>query len=246
MSNIICIAYQPGAFGSFLGWTIDRFNAARKQYQPAVIDDPLTSDGSSRGYASFCKVMKNSDFVEGLYESRRTETVHGYQIHAGWPQGVGENLLWSINRVANNMSTFDKMFVIECKNPIDHYVRYIRNETMMDRDRWYGMLEAKNGDDIYKRLSEDIANGGLPDDYQHNKICRIGFSDILYGTPRDLFDKIFDHLETRPCDFDMFVETISRMRTMQDAYLDRVDLVRSGEVNTPAEEAVYRCMESNQ
>lgn len=240
MSKIICVAYQPGAFGSFVGWTIERFMAARKQHQPPVTDDPLAPDGSSHSYASFCKIKRNSEFIEGFYDARRTESPYGYQIYAGWPQGIDEDLLWSINRVVNNLGTFDKMFVIECDNENDHFLRYLRNESTMDRDRWYGMIEAKNGDDLLKRLISDIGNGRLPKDYQNSRLCRIGFSEILHGDPNELFDKIFKHLDSGSCDRELFLSTTDRMRSMQEIYLERLDLIRSGEFNTPAEEAVYR------
>lgn len=240
MSKIICIAYQPGAFGSFIGWTIERFTAARKQYQPPVLDDPLASDGSSHGYASFCKIKKNSEFVEGFYEARRSESPYGYQIYAGWPQGINEDLLWSINRVANNMSTFDKMFVIECGNEDDHFLRYLRNESTLDRDRWYGMIEVENGEDLLKRLRSDIENGGLPEDYQHGRLSRIGFSEILSGDPTELFDRIFKHLDSASCDRELFLSTIDRMRSMQDVYTERLNAIRAGEFSTPAEEAIHR------
>ena len=240
MSKIICIAYQPGAFGSFVGWTIERFTAARKQYQPPVIDDPLASDGSSHSYASFCKIKKNSEFVEDVYDARRTESPYGYQIYAGWPQGLGEDLLWSMNRVANNLGTFDKMFVIECDNEDDHFLRYLRNESTLDRDRWYSMIEIKNSEDLFKRLIYDIESGRLPTDYQHSQVCRIGFSEILSGDPTELFDRIFKHLDSASCDRELFLSTIDRMRSMQDFYIERLDAIRSGEFDTPAEEAIHR------
>lgn len=240
MTNVICIAYQPGSFGSFIGWTIDRFNAARKQYMPRVVDDPLTEDGSSRGYASFCKVKTNSEFVEDLYEARRTDAQHGYQIYAGWPQGIGEDLLWSINRIANNMSTFDKMFVIECTNPTDHIIRYIRNDAMMDRGRWHGMIEANDSDAILKRLRDDIKSGGLPEDYQHSRLCRIRFSDILDGDENKLFDAIFNHIGVGTCDRDLFLSTITKMRSLQEVYMEKMDDIRSGICDTETQEAIYR------
>lgn len=242
MTNIICIAYQPGAFGSFVGWTIDRFSASRKQFQPPVINDPLLKDGSSHSYASFCRVDRNSDFIERLYDARRSDTTYGYQIHAGWPQGSDEDLLWSINRVANNMSTYDKMFIVECLKPSDHFLRYLRNERTLDRDRWYAMIDVKNDDDLLKRLIHDVESEPIPKDYQHSKLCRIAVSEIIEGDANALFDKIFGHLGSATCDTDLYVSTITRMRSMQEPFLERIENIKAGEFDTPVEEAIHRYM----
>jgi len=140
------------------------------------------------------------------------------------------------------MSTFDKLFAIECQEPYEHFIRYVRNESMIDHDRWYGMLEAKDPNDLYDRLVSDIENSGLPKDYQHNRLCRLRLNEILEGDAISLFDKIFNHLGTGTCDKPLFMSTILRMRSMQDVYLERIDRIRSGEVDTPVSEAIYRFM----
>ena len=56
MSNIV-IFYVPGSYGSFLSWMIERFNTARKQHNPSIVDNPVQADGSSHGHATYCKVV---------------------------------------------------------------------------------------------------------------------------------------------------------------------------------------------
>ena len=52
MNKNIIIFYVPGAMGSFVSWMLERFNTLRTD----VIDNPLTNNGSSHGYASLCSV----------------------------------------------------------------------------------------------------------------------------------------------------------------------------------------------
>ena len=66
MNRVITIVYAPGAYGSFIGWALDRFNTIRNNFEPPIMDNPLQPDGSSHGYASFCKVRNTDSFMEEL------------------------------------------------------------------------------------------------------------------------------------------------------------------------------------
>lgn len=238
MSNVICIAYQPGAYGSFLAWAIEKTSSARAQYMPAVMDDPLLADGSSHAYASFCKVKNNEDFIEGIYNARRQTTDWGYQIHAGWPVGDGEEIERSISMVLGNLSTFDRMFIVECTDPIDHCVRYLRNEATMDRDRWYGMLGIKHSDQLLSRLKRDVEQKQLDEGYSHSRLCKINMKDFA-GPADELYDRITSHMGWPSRDKELFKNVKDRMWSMQCRFYDRLAELATGEPMTPAEQAVY-------
>lgn len=238
MTNVICIAYQPGAYGSFLAWAIEKTSTARAQYQPSIMDDPLLPDGSSHAYASFCKVKNNDEFLEGFYAARREPSAVGYNMHAGWPVGEGEDITRSISLVLGNLATFDKMFMVECTDQLDHCVRYLRNEATMDRDRWYGMLGIKNGDQLLSRLKRDIAQKQLDSEYSHSRLCRINMKDLA-GPADDLYDRITSHMGWPTRDKELFRNVKDRMWNMQCRFYDRLAELATGEPRTPAEQAVY-------
>lgn len=239
MSNVICIAYQPGAYGSFLAWAIEKTSASRAQYLPAIMDDPLLPDGSSHAYASFCKVKDNSEFIEGIYAARKEPVEWGYHIHAGWPVEDGEDIEKSIRMVLANLSTFDQMFMVECTDELDHCVRYLRNEATMATDRWYGMLNIKNGDQLFSRLKRDVSQKQLSDGFSHPKLCRINMKE--FSGPADLlYDKITSHMRWPARDKEFFISVKDCMWKMQSRFYDRLAELTTDEPRTPAELAVYR------
>lgn len=239
MTNVICIAYQPGAYGSFLAWAIEKTSAARSQYLPYIMDEPLLPDGSSHAYASFCKVKNNAEFIEGIYAARREPSAHGYHIHAGWPVGKGENISKSVEMVLANLSTFDKMFMVECTEEMDHCVRYLRNEATMDRDRWYGMLGINDQDQLFSRLKQDVEEPPLDIEFSHPRLCRINMKE--FSMPADvLYNRITDHMQWPATNKDHFSVIKDRMWQMQLRFYDKLAEITTCEPKTPAELAVFR------
>lgn len=238
MNKLICIAYQPGAYGSFLAWTIERFSFSRRGCQPPVMDDPLKPNGSSHAYASFCKVKDNSSFIEDMYTARNAECQWNYLIYAGWPQGIGEDIGRSISMVLKNLTVFEKVFMVECVTPEDHMLRYLRNENTMDQARWYGMMDAKTEDDLLKRLAADISAIPLPADFNAPYLHRINIEDLLSSDASMLFDRIAKHLGWMMCDRQLFVDTLHRMRQLQKPYYHRLEEIKAGVANTPVERII--------
>lgn len=152
MTPVITIAYQPGAYGSYLSWVIDRFNKFRMAHDPKVPDDPFLPDGSSHGYASHCKIETEESFLDGFYAARETPSLWGYNIYAGWPKG---NLSRNINTLLDAMGPSDRLILVECLTVHNHMLRWIRNEATMQKQRWWKMYDITSEDDYEEAFIKD-------------------------------------------------------------------------------------------
>lgn len=240
MTQLICLAYQPGAYGSFTSWIVDRFSAERKKHEPIVTDDPLLADGSGHKYVTYCKIQNNSNFIEMMDLARSKEKAWGYNIYAGWPVGVREDLNVSMFRALENLKDNDKFLLIECTTPEEHFIRYLRNEPTMDQARWYGMLEVTDEEDLYVRLKADVEARQFAPNYHNPNFLRINMQDINFADANVLFKKITDFLAWELCDQELFGEVFNRRKTLQLPYYEQLKRVKSGDVHTPAERVVYR------
>ena len=235
----VCILYQPGSFGSFVSWIVDRFSVERSKYEPAILDNPLKPNGSSHAYASFCKIKRNNDFMQALEDARNENNPWGYSIYAGWPAGVGEDIDAAITSTLEWMSPTDRSILIECVDDSEHFVRYLRNEHQMDKDRWYGMMEIDSDFQLYDRLKFDIANTKVSA-IEDARFMRLGMTEILTADPNILYEKIAAHLGWPVLDSTLFISTLEQMRQLQQPYVDELLTLPSKTELSPVELAIYK------
>lgn len=240
MTQLICLAYQPGAYGSFVSWIIDRFSAERKKHLPPVTDDPLLPDGSGHKYVTYCKIQNNLNFISMMDHARSKEKPWGYNIYAGWPVGIREDLNVSMFSALNNLMANDKMVLIECTTPDEHFMRYLRNEPTMDQARWYGMLEVMDEDDLFIRLKADVEARQFAENYHNENLLRIKMRDINESSADDMFDRLIGFLGWEICDRRLFNAVFERRRLLQRPYYEQLEKVRAGSAETPAERVIYR------
>ena len=239
MNQTICIAYQPGAFGSFLAWATERFSAVRKRYDPMVMDDPLLPDGSSHAYASFCKIKTADDFMQGLNAARWDIKPWHTNVFAGWPGG---NINDSVAEIQAWMLAFDKLIVVECDDADDHYICYLRNESTMDRDRWYGMLDVSSDDQLIHALRKDINQPRLGSDVakQDRRVLLLSVKKILEWTPDQLGHALHTTLGWPTCDHQLFRSVTADMQSRQLQYISRLTRIKNGTADTPAEKVILQ------
>ena len=236
MNQVICIAYQPGAFGSFLAWATERFSKVRKQYLPAVMDDPLLPDGSSHAYASFCKIKTMNDFMQGFHAARWDIKIWHTNVFAGWPGG---NINDAVPQIQSRMMAFDKLIVVECDDADDHYLCYLRNESTMDRDRWYGMLNVSTDAQLIDALRKDINQPKLAQSLKNDpRILALTVKKILNWSPDQLGHALQTTLGWPTCDHDVFRSVTADMQSRQIRYIDRLHRLKTGTANTAAEQAI--------
>ena len=235
----VCILYQPGSFGSFVSWIVDRFSVERCKYEPAILDNPLKPNGSSHAYASFCKIKRNTDFMQALEDSRNDDNPWGYSIYAGWPAGVGEDINVAVAKTVEWMLPTDRAILIECVDDGEHCVRYLRNERQMDKDRWYGMMEIDNDSQLYDRLKFDIANTTV-NSVDDSRVMRLGMTEILTSDPEVLYANIAAHLGWAVLDSALFTSTLEQMRMLQKPYADALITLHSKTELSPVELAIFK------
>lgn len=240
MTQLINLAYQPGAYGSFVSWIVDRFCTERMKHEPIVTDDPLLADGSGHKYVTYCKIQNNDNFIEMMNLARSKQKPWGYNIYAGWPVGIREDLNVSMFNALENLKNTDKMILIQCTSMEEHFIRYLRNEPTMDQARWYGMLEVTDEEDLFVRLKADVEARPFAQNYHNNNLLRINMQDINSSDASEFFDKITKFLEWDVCDKELFLEVFDRRKTLQLPYYEQLKRVKSGDVGTPAERVVYR------
>lgn len=240
MTQLICLAYQPGAYGSFLSWIVDRFSAERMRHEPLVTDDPLLPDGSGHKYVTYCKIQNNDNYLSMMDLSRSKQKPWGYNIYAGWPVGIRELINPSMHNVINNLKNKDKLILLECNTVEEHLIRYLRNEPTMDHARWYGMIEATDEDDLLVRLKADVTAKQFDPSYKSDNLLRVSMSDINRSSPNEFFTKVTDFLSWEICDKELFEKVFEYRKTLQVPYYEQLERVNKGIVNTPAERVVYR------
>ncbi len=242
MNQVVTIMYPPGAYGSFVAWTVDRFSRIRKGYEPAITDDPLSSDGSSHAHASHCGIGGLDNFVDGLRESRMPANPWKHRVHAGWPLGHGDSIDAAVGSVLEEMSPYDRLITIEPTDPDMHYICYLRAEATLDADRWYGMMGVDQGDidGLAARLAGDVSRPRSKQTDDDPRWLRLGVGNILnYNTEPQLFDMIAKHLGWPTVDKELFVSTCKRMRGMQQRFFASMMQAKQGGGSTPVQRAIH-------
>lgn len=237
MNQVTAVIYQPGAYGSFVSWMIERTNKIRQRH-PGVTDDPLLPDGSSHGYASFCKVKDNDDFISGLNEARWEIKPWHTVIYAGWPAAHDESISVAVRRVLDWMNAFDKIIYVSCNKSDHHYLRYLRNETTMDRARWYGMIGIEDDADLPSALARDLAAIPLDPVINDPRLMRVSMDDLLFMDKERFVRRLLFHLGWPICDTALAEDTLVRMRLAQQPELLRLQRAKDGEISSAAMLAV--------
>lgn len=214
MNRVITIVYAPGAYGSFIGWALDRFNTIRNNFEPPIMDNPLQPDGSSHGYASFCKVRNTNSFMEELEKCRNSTSHWDYSIYGGWPAAIGEDINLAIHQILRWMNNDDRIIFIERPTLQEVFLCWLNNETKMTRERWYGMLDITEDAQLTERLQQEIDNRFC--EVLDSRIIKISVSDILNNDPTKLLQKLYNHLDWNMTDVDMFADVHARMTSMQN------------------------------
>jgi hypothetical protein len=236
VNQVIAVLYQPGAYGSFVSWLIERTNEIRQRHEPAIMDDPLLPDGSSHAYASFCKIKDDDDFISGLNEARWDITPWHTKIYAGWPVARHKHITPAFMRIQEWMTTFDRMVYVSCDRDDDHYLRYLRNETTMDRDRWYGMLGITSDDQLTDALLEDLTQQPL---LMHDpRMVHIRMQDLLSMDKDRLLGMVLDRMGWPICDMELAADALVRMRLAQQPQRLRLQRAKDGDASSPAMRAV--------
>jgi hypothetical protein len=203
------------------------------------MDDPLLPDGSSHAYASFCKIKSNEDFMQGLNTTRWDIKPWHTNIFAGWPGG---NINDSVLDIQAWMLAFDRLIVIDCDSDDDHYLCYLRNETTMDRDRWYGMMNIVHDDQLEDALRRDLDSPRLSA-VKDPRMLRLTVNNLLTWSPDQLGYEL-DKLTGWPtCDHNLFRSVTNDMQSRQMVYTDRLHRLKNNVNNlmpaTPAEHAIF-------
>lgn len=242
MNQIIAILYPPGAYGSFMSWTVDRFSRIRRRFEPAITDEPLSSDGSSHAHASLCDIGGLEEFLDGMRTARLASNPWMHQVHAGWPIGSSNTLDDAIDAVLTEMSPYDKLISIEPTDPDMVYIAYLRAEATIDPDRWHAMMGISEGDDesLIGRLSADVSRPRSRARDDDPRWLRLGMGNLLnYNTEPQLFDMIAKHLAWPVIDRDLFVQECKRMRGMQQRFFAAMSQAKQGTGSTPVQKAIH-------
>lgn len=236
MTQTVCITYQPGGYGSFVSWMIDRYARQRRLHDPIIIDNPLLPDGSSHGYVSYCKLVNDNEWMRGLEHARNDDTPWHYNIYAGWPN---KNINTAISETLAWMDRSDKMIVIETGTTSMHLLRWLRNETTMSQSRWWQMIDVDSEDQLENRLLDDIRNTELVLASTDQRLLVVSINDIVFGDSMQLMFAIMNRfLEWHTVDVKHFVDIHSQMKRMQLPYIAALDDIKNGIATTPVQKLI--------
>lgn len=236
MTQTICIAYQPGGYGSFVSWMIDRYAQQRSVHEPSIIDNPLLPDGSSHGYVSYCKLVNDREWMLALDQARYTDNPWHYNIYAGWPS---KNINTAISETLAWMDRSDRMIVIQTGTTKMHLLRWLRNEATMPSSRWWQMIDVNSEDQLEARLLDDIHNTELVLPIADKRLFVINIEDIVFGDSMQLMFSIMNRfLECHTVRVTQFVDIHSQMKTMQLPYLAALDSIKNGTASTKVQQLI--------
>ena len=235
MNQVTVVVYPPGAYGSFISWMVERFS----KHRTGVTDDPLLPDGSSHGYASFCKVKGIDDFMAGLEQARHDTTPWHTNIYAGWPSNPLEDLNSNVRTILDWMMPFDRLIYVDVYRTDEHILCYLRNEATMDRDRWYGMLGIDNDNQLADRLRVDIESPRLSViDLEDPRLTLVSIEDILDDHPGVLWNKVSQTLGWPMKDNELYFNVSTEMRRKQEKFQQMTD--GFGPEGTPVQRATWK------
>jgi hypothetical protein len=210
MKNIV-IFYSPGAYGSFLTWLIDRFNQQRKMHDPAVIDNPLQSDGSSHSHVSLCKFSNIESIKSWLNSSLATPW--GYQIWGGWPINDTTSLDQAINETLDLLGPRDKLIVVSRVTEWETRLCWLNAQTKLDPERlqqMYGNNYEQQLDQLYQTELAQRHFNRVADP----RLIEISVHEILEA-PASRLLSLLTALEMNVCDANLLESVLVEHRNCQ-------------------------------
>ncbi len=232
MSNIV-IFYVPGSYGSFLSWMIERFNTARKQHNPSIVDNPIQADGSSHGHATYCKVVNMEQVQQFLEDKDFPEW--GYKIWAGWPVSADKTLDQCIQETLSSMDSNDRLIVVSRVTEFEAGVSWINASKKLDEARWFSSLQITNAQQLSEKYKQEL-------DQRHflkvndPKFIEISINELLFSQPNRIIS-IMNLLDLDICDESLFARILEEKRSKQESVTIMNDIV-AGKLTNSDDHAV--------
>ena len=211
MKNIV-IFYTPGAYGSFLAWMIERFNTARLACEPAVIDNPLQSDGSSHSYATLCKLSPVDEITDFL-ENTTEVNPWGYRIWAGWPVTNNTSLDQAIETTLAAMRPQDHLIVVSRTTEWEALLCWLNAGSKLEQQRWFTSLGIDNENALVQALKRELASRFF-NRVNDSRLLEISINEILFApTARVL--SLVTALGFDICDAELLNAVLTEKRQLQ-------------------------------
>ena len=232
MSNIV-IFYVPGSYGSFLSWMIERFNTARKQHNPSIVDNPIQADGSSHGHATYCKVVNMEQVQQFLEDKDFPEW--GYKIWAGWPVSADKTLDQCIQETLSSMDSNDRLIVVSRVTEFEAGVSWINASKKLDEAHWFSSLQITNAQQLPEKYKQEL-------DQRHflkvndPKFIEISINELLFSQPNRIIS-IMNLLDLDICDESLFARILEEKRSKQESVTIMNNIV-SGKLTNSDDHAV--------
>jgi len=232
MSNIV-IFYVPGSYGSFLSWMIERFNTARKEHNPSIVDNPVQADGSSHGHATYCKVVNMEQVQQFLEDKDFPEW--GYKIWAGWPVSADKTLDQCIQETLSSMDSNDRLIVVSRVTEFEAGVSWINASKKLDEARWFSSLQITNAQQLPEKYKQEL-------DQRHflkvndPKFIEISINELLFSQPNRIIS-IMNLLDLDICDESLFARILEEKRSKQESVTIMNNIV-SGKLTNSDDHAV--------
>ena len=232
MSNIV-IFYVPGSYGSFLSWMIERFNTARKEHNPSIVDNPVQADGSSHGHATYCKVVNMEQVQQFLEDKDFPEW--GYKIWAGWPVSADKTLDQCIQETLSSMDSNDRLIVVSRVTEFEAGVSWINASKKLDEARWFSSLQITNAQQLPEKYKQEL-------DQRHflkvndPKFIEVSINELLFSQPNRIIS-IMNLLDLDICDESLFARILEEKRSKQESVTIMNNIV-SGKLTNSDDHAV--------
>ena len=213
MDKNIVIFYVPGAYGSYIAWIIERFNTQRKQFSPAIVDNPLQSDGSAHAHASYCKVENMRSVTEFLSNQEFPEW--GYKIWAGWPVDEHNTLDQCIEQTLEQMNNDDRLIVVSRDTIMGAGISWLNASTKLTKQRWYDSLDISSDDELVDAFAQELSQRHF--NYVNDrKFIDVSINELLFARPESLL-MVVKLLGFDICDKPLFTEVSVAQRKAQSS-----------------------------
>ena len=233
MDKNIVIFYVPGAYGSYIAWIIERFNTQRKQFSPAIVDNPLQSDGSAHAHASYCKVENMRSVTEFLSNQELPEW--GYKIWAGWPVDEHNTLDQCIEQTLEQMNNDDRLIVVSRDTIMGAGISWLNASTKLTKQRWYDSLNISSDDELADAFAQEL-NQRHFNYVNDRKFIDVSINELLFARPESLL-MVVKLLGFDICDKPLFTEVSVAQRKAQSSVTVMEDIL-SGKHNDSVDPAV--------
>ena len=233
MDKNIVIFYVPGAYGSYIAWMIERFNTQRKKFSPAVVDNPLQSDGSAHAHASYCKVENMASVTEFLSNQQFPDW--GYKIWAGWPVDKHNTIGQCIEQTLDQMNNDDRLIVVSRDTIMDAGISWLNASTKLTKERWYASLNISSDDELADAFVQELNQRHF---YYVNdrKFIDVSIDELLFARPESLL-MLVKQLGFDICDKPLFEKISAEQRKAQSSVTVMKDIL-SGKHDDSVDPAV--------